>query len=335
MVLDLSQAVEIAQLGKVAVLMGGISAEREISLQSGKAVLNALLDSGVDAHGIDVDEDIVRKLLDGKFDHVFIILHGRGGEDGSIQGLLEVMKLPYTGSGVMASSLAMDKLKTKQVWMAMGLPTPEFRIIDSEQSCNEALDALGLPLIIKPVLEGSSIGMSKVESRETMIPAWQLAKQSGCTVIAERWVQGEEYTAAILGDQVLPMIELKTSRSFYDYAAKYEANDTQYICPCGLPENEETALARLCKKAFDAVGARGWGRVDFMLDDNKQPWLIEVNTVPGMTDHSLVPMAAKQAGLSFAELVMGILSMARLENSQLQNSEPNETIGTVRVRNLE
>ena len=306
-------AVDAAQFGKVAVLMGGLSAEREISLQSGKAVLTALQNKGVDAHAVDVDENIINELDAGNYQRAFIALHGRGGEDGSMQGLLEIMKLPYTGSGVMASSLAMDKLKTKQIWQAMGLPTPDFTVIDSQISCQQALATLGLPLIIKPVLEGSSIGMSKVEDKEELIPAWQIAQQCGGTVIAERWIEGDEYTAALLDDQVLPMIKLKTSHKFYDYDAKYETDDTQYICPCGLPEKRESALAELAKKAFDAVDASAWGRVDFMIDEKNQPWLIEVNTVPGMTGHSLVPMAAKQAGLSFDDLVLRILATARCE----------------------
>ncbi len=302
------------KFGKVAVLMGGLSAEREISLLSGNAVLDALKNKGVDAHGIDVDEKIINKFMDEDYQRVFIMLHGRGGEDGTMQGLMELMSMPYTGSGVMASSLAMDKLKTKQVWLAMGLPTPDFCIIDSEQSCQQALEKLSLPMIIKPVLEGSSIGMSKVERQEELLPAWQKAMQCGGTVIAESWIEGEEYTAAMLDDQVLPMIKLKTTHKFYDYDAKYEASDTQYICPCGLPAEQEAEFAELTVQAFDAVGASSWGRVDFMVDQNDQPWLIEVNTVPGMTSHSLVPMAAAQAGLSFEDLVVKILSLAECEH---------------------
>jgi D-alanine-D-alanine ligase len=306
-------SIDAAQLGKVAVLMGGLSAEREISLLSGNAVLSSLKNQGVDAYGIDAQEDVVRQLLEGHFQRVFIVLHGRGGEDGTMQGLLEVLQVPYTGSGVMASSLAMDKLKTKQIWRAAGLPTPDFVILDSEQSCAQALETLGLPLIVKPVLEGSSIGMSKVEREEELLPAWQKAQLCGGTVIAERWITGNEYTAALLNDQVLPMIKLKTSHKFYDYDAKYEAADTQYICPCGLSAEQEAVFAQLIKDAFNAVGASSWGRVDFFVDQQDQPWLIEVNTVPGMTSHSLVPMAAKQAGLSFDNLVMKVLAMARCE----------------------
>jgi len=305
-------SVNVAQFGKVAVLMGGLSAEREISLLSGNAVLAALKNKGVDAHGVDVSENIVSDLEKENYQRAFIVLHGRGGEDGTIQALLKLMSVPYTGSGVMASSLAMDKLKTKQIWLAMGLPTPDFCILDSEQSCQQALEKLSLPLIVKPVLEGSSIGMSKVESEEELVPAWHKAQQCGGTVIAEHWIEGDEYTAAMLDDQVLPMIKLKTTHKFYDYDAKYEAVDTQYICPCGLAEAQEEAFAALMTQAFNAVGASSWGRVDFMVDKNNQPWLIEVNTVPGMTDHSLVPMAAKQAGISFDELVLKILSMAEI-----------------------
>ena len=304
---------EVTQFGKVAVLMGGLSAEREISLHSGQAVLTALKNKGVDAHGVDVDENIITKLGSGNYQRAFIALHGRGGEDGTMQGLLEILKMPYTGSGVQASSLAIDKLKTKQVWQAMGLQTPDFYILDSEKSCQQALAALGLPLIINPVLEGSSTGMSKVETDEEMIAAWQLARQCGGIVIAESWVDGKEYTAAILDEHVLPIIQLKTPHKFYDYDAKYDATDTQYICPCGLSVEREKELAVLSKKAFDAVNAAAWGRVDFIIDESNQPWLIEVNTVPGMTSHSLVPMAAKQAGISFDDLVLRILSSASCE----------------------
>lgn len=304
-------SIDASQFGKVAVLMGGTSAEREISLLSGQAVLKALQERGVDAHAVDVDENTEAVLREGGFDRAFVILHGRGGEDGTMQKLLEAIELPYTGSGVRASALAMDKLKTKQVWMEHGLPTPEFCVLDSDESCQMAIQNLGLPLIIKPVLEGSSIGMSKVETEEEMLPAWAKARACGGTVIAERWIEGREYTAAVLDEQVLPMIRLETPHRFYDFDAKYEADDTQYICPCGLPEAQEAEYAALVKQAFDAVNACGWGRVDFMVDKAGKLWLIEVNTVPGMTSHSLVPMAAKQAGIGFEELVLRILTSAR------------------------
>jgi D-alanine-D-alanine ligase len=293
--------------GKVAVLMGGWSAEREISLLSGQAVLKALQDSNVDAYGIDVDHGIASVIEQGGYNRAFIVMHGRGGEDGTMQGLLEAMDLPYTGSKVLGSSLAMDKLRTKQIWRSMDLPTPDYIVLDTAEDCTTALQEIGLPLIVKPVLEGSSIGMSKVLDEDDLIPAWRKAAECGGTIIAERWVVGKEYTAAVLGERVLPMIRLETPHEFYDYEAKYQSDDTQYICPCGLSEDEESSLAEIVLRAFNAVGASGWGRVDFMLDEDNRPWLIEVNTVPGMTDHSLVPMAAKQAGISFKQLVLEIL----------------------------
>ena len=293
--------------GKVAVLMGGWSAEREISLQSGAAVLAALQQGGIDAHGIDVGHDIAAVLGAGDYSRALIMLHGRGGEDGAMQGLLEVMGLPYTGSGILGSALAMDKLRCKQVWAAEGFPTPEFRVLETEQDCADALAQLGLPLIIKPASEGSSIGMSKVEVEDEMLPAFKTARECEGVIIAEKWITGDEYTAAILNRSVLPMIRLETDRKFYDYVAKYESNDTRYICPCGLDESAEKALGSIMLNAFEAIDASGWGRVDFMLDADQQPWLIEANTVPGMTSHSLVPMAAKQAGIGFNELVIEIL----------------------------
>jgi len=293
--------------GKVAVLMGGWSAEREISLQSGAAVLAALQQGGIDAHGIDVGRDIAAVLGAGDYSRALIMLHGRGGEDGAMQGLLEVMGLPYTGSGILGSALAMDKLRCKQVWAAEGFPTPEFRVLETEQDCADALAQLGLPLIIKPASEGSSIGMSKVEVEDEMLPAFKTARECEGVIIAEKWITGDEYTAAILNRSVLPMIRLETDRKFYDYVAKYESNDTRYICPCGLDESVEKALGSIMLNAFEAIDASGWGRVDFMLDADQQPWLIEANTVPGMTSHSLVPMAAKQAGIGFNELVIEIL----------------------------
>ena len=293
--------------GKVAVLMGGWSAEREISLLSGAAVLGALQQDGIDAHGIDVGRDIAAVLGAGDYSRALIMLHGRGGEDGAMQGLLEVMGLPYTGSGILGSALAMDKLRCKQVWSAEGFPTPEFRVLETEQDCADALAQLGLPLIIKPASEGSSIGMSKVEVEDEMLPAFKTASECEGVIIAEKWITGDEYTAAILNHRVLPMIRLETDRKFYDYVAKYESNDTRYICPCGLDESIEKELGAIMMNAFEAIGASGWGRVDFMLDANQQPWLIEANTVPGMTSHSLVPMAAKQAGIEFNQLVIEIL----------------------------
>ena len=293
--------------GKVAVLMGGWSAEREVSLNSGNAVLTALQSKNIDAHGIDVDRGIVQRLTSEQYDRVFNIMHGRGGEDGVIQGLLDVLQVPYTGSGVLGSALAMDKLLTKQLWHGIGLPSPAYKILRSEEDCEQAISELGLPLMIKPVLEGSSIGMSKVNHDTDIVPAWKKARDCGGEIIAEKFIHGQEYTAAILNDRVLPMIRLETPRDFYDYKAKYDDDTTRYHCPCGLDQQMEDELALLVGEAFRAVHAEGWGRVDFMLDEQQQPWLIEVNTVPGMTDHSLVPMAAKQAGMSFDELVIEIL----------------------------
>jgi len=295
----------INQFGKVAVLMGGWSAEREVSLKSGNAVLQALQNKGVDAHAIDADRNIVKN-VEG-YDRVFNILHGRGGEDGVIQGMLDVLQIPYTGSDVLGSALTMDKLLTKQLWQGVGLPTPKYQILETEKDCQLAIEKMGLPLMIKPVLEGSSIGMSKVTDAEDVIPAWRMAKECGGAIIAEEFIYGKEYTASILDGQVLPMIRLEIARDFYDYKAKYENTGTQYHCPCGLTEQREKELAVVVLKAFDSVRAKAWGRVDFILDEKSNLWLIEVNTVPGMTDHSLVPMAAKQAGMSFEDLVVNIL----------------------------
>lgn len=293
--------------GKVAVLMGGWSAEREVSLNSGQAVLAALKKQGVDAHGIDADRQVCQELIAGGYDRVFNIMHGRGGEDGEIQGMLDILRIPYTGTGVLGSALAMDKLLTKQLWHGIGLPTPEYRVLESEQDCVQAVEDMGLPLMVKPSLEGSSIGMSKVVDAKNMVQAWKKALVCGSSVIAEKFIQGNEYTAGVIDNRVLPMIRLETARDFYDYQAKYQDEDTQYHCPCGLAPELEQQLAVLALRAFDAVQGKGWGRVDFMLDEFENPWLIEVNTVPGMTDHSLVPMAAKHAGLSFEQLVMDIL----------------------------
>ncbi|MCG7981246.1 MAG: D-alanine--D-alanine ligase [Candidatus Thiodiazotropha lotti] len=299
-------SVSADSFGKVAVLMGGRSAEREISLKSGDAVLAALLRRGVDAVGIDTGDGVLNQLDGADFDRAFIILHGRGGEDGTVQGALQTLGLPYTGSGVLGSSLAMEKHRTKSLWRGLSLPTPEAVLLETAEDLNQA-DALGYPLIIKPSAEGSSIGMSKVENLEQLQQAWQTAREYDSRVLAERWVVGEEYTAGFVQGQMLPLIRLETPHQFYDYQAKYSVDTTRYHCPCGLPETEEALLLTLCRKAYEAVGVSGWGRVDLMLDEERQPWLIEVNTVPGMTDHSLVPMAAKVAGIDFDELVMRIL----------------------------
>ena len=293
--------------GKVAVIMGGWSAEREVSLNSGQAVLVALQNQGVDAHGIDANRQLCQVLTDGGYDRVFNIMHGRGGEDGELQGMLDILQIPYTGTGVLGSALAMDKLLTKQLWQGIGLPTPEYRLLETEQDCEQAVEAMALPLMIKPSLEGSSIGMSKVVEAQGMVAAWEKAAACGSSVMAEKFIQGMEYTAAVIDNRVLPMIRLETAREFYDYQAKYQDEATQYHCPCGLTSESEQQLGALVLEAFAAVQGKGWGRVDFMLDESARPWWIEVNTVPGMTDHSLVPMAAKQAGMSFEQLVLEIL----------------------------
>lgn len=297
------------KFGKVAVLMGGWAAEREVSLKSGAAVLSAMRQRGIDAHGIDVRRDtVIDELRQGGFDRVFNILHGPGGEDGVIQGLLEILGIPYTGSRVMASALAMDKLRTKQLLDGIGLPTPNYMMLDDESDYEYVAANLGLPIMVKPAQQGSSIGISKVERLEALHSAWQAAAQFEGAVIAEQWIEGREYTVAILGDEPLPVILLETPRDFYDYEAKYQSDDTRYICPCGLPKEQEAQLQRLALSTFQAMGAEGWGRVDLFIDKDDRPWIIELNTLPGMTDHSLVPMAAKAAGMEFDELVVRILS---------------------------
>jgi D-alanine-D-alanine ligase len=297
--------------GKIAVLMGGPSAEREISLQSGQAVLEALQASGVDAVGIDArDARVLGDLQQQHVDAVFIALHGRWGEDGVMQGALEVLGLPYTGSGVLGSAIAMDKLRCKQLWKGIGLPTPDYLVLTEAQDLERAASRIGFPLAVKPAREGSSIGISKVTSRDGLQQAWQTARQLDDVVLAEQWIEGTELTAAILGDESLPLIRLEAAGEFYDYEAKYISDDTGYICPCGLPAEQESSLQALAMQAFRATGCSGWGRVDLMLDAAQRPWLIEVNTVPGMTSHSLVPMAAAQHGLDFAALCMRILETA-------------------------
>lgn len=292
--------------GKVAVLMGGRSAERAVSLKSGQEVLKALRTLTVDAHAIDVGEDVVERLSLGSFDRAFIALHGRGGEDGVIQGALDTLGMPYTGSGVTGSALGMDKYRCKLIWGALGLPTPASVLIREESQLQQA-ELLGFPLIIKPSHEGSSVGMSKVESRDALRTAWLAANKYDNSVIAEQWIVGAEYTAAILDQEVLPLIRLVTPHQFYDYEAKYVSNTTEYHCPCGLDKNQEMELAQLALDAFAAVEAKGWGRVDILTDEAGGGWVIEVNTVPGMTDHSLVPIAARAAGIDFPELVWRIL----------------------------
>ncbi|ATP46670.1 D-alanine--D-alanine ligase [Pseudomonas kermanshahensis] len=304
----LHSTLDVKAFGRVAVLYGGKSAEREVSLKSGAAVIDALTRAGVDVVAIDVGDDLLDRLQREKIDRAFIILHGRGGEDGSMQGLLECLGIPYTGSGILASALAMDKLRTKQVWQSLGIPTPRHAVLASESDCLKASTELGFPLIVKPAHEGSSIGMAKVNSEQELVAAWQDAAKYDSQVLVEQWIHGPEFTIAVLRGQVLPPIALGTPHVFYDYDAKYIANDTQYRIPCGLDSVKEQELIDLTARACDAIGIEGWGRLDVMQDEQGRFWLLEVNTAPGMTDHSLVPMAARAAGLDFQQLVLAILA---------------------------
>lgn len=300
------------QFGKVAVLLGGRSAEREVSLKSGGMVLKALRSRGIDAHAFDPAERRLEDLLKERFERAFIALHGRFGEDGTIQGILEWLGIPYTGSGVLASALAMDKLRTKRIWAAEKLPTPAYQALGEDTNFRIAARKLGLPLMVKPASEGSSIGMSKVRAATKLEEAYRLAARYDRVVIAEQFIEGMELTGAILGEQALPLIKLETPRDFYDYEAKYLADDTRYIVPCGLPAAKERELQALCLAAFRALGCSGWGRVDLMLNKRGRPYLLEVNTSPGMTDHSLVPMAARAVGLSYEDLCVRILEAAHV-----------------------
>ncbi|MGH8556812.1 MAG: D-alanine--D-alanine ligase [Methylococcales bacterium] len=295
------------EFGKVAVAMGGNAAEREISLSSGRAVLAALQRKNVDAVGVDIGDSPFHALSGQSFDRVFNIVHGRGGEDGVLQGFLEAMGLPYTGSGVLASAIAMNKLKTKLIWKAMGLPTPRWVVLRTDDDLPRCEQELGFPLIVKPAQEGSSIGMTKVNNRDELAAARQTAAKHDREIIAEAWISGREYTAGFLQDLRLPLIRLATPNNFYDFDAKYRSDSTRYHCPCGLDEKFEKELQELAAQACAAVAVTGWGRVDLFLDNQANPWLIEVNTVPGMTDHSLVPMAANAFGIGFDELVWKIL----------------------------
>lgn len=304
----MSQSFDVTAFGRVAVLYGGRSAERAVSLKSGAAVLEALQQAGVDAFAIDVGDDVLARLCEQRIDRAFIALHGRGGEDGTIQGLLECAGIPYTGSGVLASALAMDKLRTKQIWHSVGLPTPRHAALVSEDDCHQAAKELGFPLIVKPANEGSSIGMAKVDDLDALLAAWQEAREFDSQVLVEQWISGPEFTVAMLGDEVLPPIRLATNNTFYDYEAKYLSNDTKYEIPCGLDADKEAELRNLTVRACQTLGVTGCGRADIMQDAQGDFWFLEVNTVPGMTDHSLVPMAAKAAGLDFTALVLTILA---------------------------
>lgn len=293
--------------GKVAVLYGGESSEREVSLMTGKAVLQALLSAGVDATGVDTRDHPISRLAGAGFDRVWLALHGRGYEDGAVQGVLDLCGLPYTGSGVLGSALAMDKRRSKMLFESIGLSTPPWLYTDNANDHARVLDQIGLPCVIKPAREGSSVGVSLVHEAEQLTPALRVAAAAGNELIVERLIEGPEYTAGVLNDEVLPLIHIETPRTFYDYKAKYESDRTLYHCPCGLPADRERELAELSKQAFDVVAATGWGRVDLILDKDGTAHFLEVNTIPGMTSHSLVPMAAAQAGIDFETLVCRVL----------------------------
>jgi D-alanine-D-alanine ligase len=297
--------------GKVAVMMGGKSAEREVSLKSGAAVLAALRSSGVDAHGFDPQDKALEALHAEGFQRVFIALHGRGGEDGTLQGALDLLGIPYTGSGVLASALAMDKWRSKLVWQASGLPVPDYVVLDAASDFAAVEARLGLPLFVKPANEGSSIGISKVKQAGGLRAAYELAARHDSCVIAEKFLGGGEFTVGILAGQALPVIRIVPATEFYDYEAKYLRDDTEYRIPSGLGEQRETEMRGLALRAFAVLGGRGWGRMDFMLDAAGCSYCLEANTSPGMTDHSLVPMAARAAGISFPQLVLSLLEEAR------------------------
>lgn len=295
------------QFGRVAVVMGGSAAERPVSLISGAAVHAALVRKQVDAVAVDVKGSLIDALAGQQFDRVFNIIHGRGGEDGQLQAVLEVLGMPYTGSGVLASALSMDKLRTKLCWQGSGLSTPKWFVLNHVDDVDACIEKLGFPVMVKPAEEGSSIGISKAANRAELVAAYALAAQFDCTVYAEAWVHGKEYTIGILNGEALPVIGLETPNTFYDYEAKYLASSTQYHCPSDLTAEVEQALQAVAVKASDIIGIKGWARVDAFMDTQGQYQLIEINTVPGMTDHSLVPMAAQQAGLGFDDLVWRIL----------------------------
>jgi D-alanine-D-alanine ligase len=303
-----------AEFGKVAVLLGGPSSEREVSLMSGNGVLGALREKGVDAHAFDPAERDLWELKRDGFDRVFIALHGRFGEDGTVQGALETLQLPYTGSGVMASALAMDKFRTKLVWLASGIPTPRYRMVDGKTDWMRLVAELGLPLIVKPSREGSTIGITKVSKvdHDELPLAYAAAAKYDAQVLVEEFVTGQELTASIVNGRALPLIRIVAPQGNYDYHSKYFSDETKYYCPAGLPDDLEMEIRATCLRAFDVVGCSGWGRLDLILRDDGTYSLLEVNTSPGMTGHSLVPMAAKQAGLSYADLCVEILRGAHV-----------------------
>jgi D-alanine-D-alanine ligase len=304
---DLRRVSDPREFGRVAVMLGGDSSEREISLLTGGAVLEALKRRGVDAHAFDPRDRPLPDLVSGVFHRVWIALHGPGGEDGTLQGALDYLGVPYTGSGVMGSAIGMDKLRTKRLALASGVPTADFVVLRGAQDFELALERLKLPLIVKPATQGSSVGMSKVDRAEDLPAAFAAAAKLETLVFAEPWITGGEYTVAILQGAALPSIRIETPRTFYDYEAKYFRDDTRYFCPSGLSAPAEAHLASLALAAFDAAGASGWGRADFMMDGAGRPLLLEINTIPGMTSHSLVPMAARAVGIDFDELAWRVL----------------------------
>lgn len=304
------------RFGKVAVLMGGISAERDVSLSSGAAIVKGLTASGIDAHAIDTNPETMGQLVAQGFDRAFIALHGRWGEDGVIQGSLQTMGMPYTGSGVLGCALAMDKVRSKQVWQALNLPTADYRVLRSENDLEGLIEQLGLPLFLKPAREGSSVGVGKVMRAEQLLESYRASAKYSDEVLAEKFISGAELTVAVLNGKTLPTIRMSTDNEFYDYDAKYQSDDTQYFCPAGLSDELEATVQELALQAFKALDCSVWGRVDLMLDEHQQPLLLEVNTVPGMTDHSLVPMAAAAKGLDFPELVLTVLESTLSEASR-------------------
>ena len=308
--------VDVKKFGKVAVLLGGKSGEREVSLKSGNAVLAALLRQGVDAYAFDPAERPLNEL--GGYDRVFISLHGRFGEDGTIQGVLDLMGIPYTGSGVMASAVGMDKWRTKLLWRATDVATPEFEMLNANTNFDQVVEHLGLPLFVKPANEGSSIGISKVKSASELPEAYALAAKADPLVIAERFVGGGEYTVGVLDGIALPIIRIVPKNEYYDFEAKYLRNDTEYHCPSGLDAAKEAQIQQEAVHAFDVLGCKGWGRVDFLMDESGNHYFLEVNTSPGMTDHSLVPMAAKVAGMEFDTLVLRILAMTLQDANRVE-----------------
>jgi len=318
MTTKLGSNVDVKALGKVAVLMGGASAEREVSLMSGTGVLQALRSRGVDAHAFDPSQNELGELRRDGYARCFIALHGRHGEDGTVQGALELLRIPYTGPGVMASSIAVDKIMTKRIWRAEGLPTPDWRLVGSVAETTEALAALGAPMIVKPSREGSTIGLTKVTSPEQCAQAYALASRYDPEVLCEQFIAGEETTCPVLGEgagaYALPVIRIVAPEGNYDYQNKYFTDVTQYHCPSGLPEAEEREIQRLVVAAFRSLGCRGWARADIMIRaSDRQPFLLEINTSPGMTGHSLVPMSARASGISYEDLCVGVLATATMD----------------------